>query len=418
MRISDIMMSTDYLNNLNTVKSNVNTLQTQIATGIKISSPSDSPVGTANLLGWNTQLNQVNTYSDNINNGLSFLQDTTNTMQNIQSEITNVMSDLTSVNNVANSTNLNSYSEQIDQILNTVVNLANSQSGGKYVFGGTDFSSAPFSLSSDGSSVQVQPNNISGVQNIRISQGILQKINMTGTEVFGTIVSLNGNIDSGTSVGGTASQNTTVYDTSGNAYTLTTTYTKTAADTYNMTYDVTDSGGSSIFSSPPAAKSVVFDPTTGSVQSIDGQPASSIQIKDSSKGIDFSLNTLGVGEKSAATSLNFSANQKNDIFNTLIQIRDELKNGTKPTADQVNTVSDFNTRLINNISTAGNIINQLTDSQDLLTNRQTQLTTNIANTQNVDVAKAIVDLQNQNNNLQMTYRLASIINTDSLLNYL
>ena len=412
------MMSTDYLNNLNSVKNNVNTLQTQIATGIKISSPSDSPVGTANLLSWNTQLNQINTYSDNINNGLSFLQDTTNAMQNIQSQITTVMTDLTNVNNVANSTNLSSYADQIDQILNTVVNQANTQSNGKYVFGGTDFSSAPFSLSSDGSSVQVQPNDISGVQNIRISQGILQKINMTGTEVFGTIVSLNGNIDSGMSVGGTATQNTTVYDTSGNAYTLATTFTKTAADTYNMTYDVTDSGGNSIFSSPPAAKSVVFDPSTGNIQSIDGQPASSIQIKDNSKGIDFSLNTLGVGEKSSATSLNFSANQKNDIFNTLIQIRDELKNGTKPTSDQVQTVSDFNSSLINNISTAGNMINQLTDSQNLLTNRQTQLNTTISNTQNVDVAKAIVDLQNQNNNLQMTYRLASIINTDSLLNYL
>ncbi len=418
MRISDILMSNEYLNNLSTVKNKVNNLQTQIATGTKINNPSDSPIGTANLLNWNNQLNQVSTYSSNIDSGLSFLQDTTNTMQNVQSEVTNVLTDLTSINNVANNTNLSSYSDRIDQALNTLVNLANSKSSGKYMFGGTDFSSAPFNLASDGSSVTVQPNDISGVQNIRVSQGTLQKINMTGTEVFGTIVSLNGNLDSGSAVGAAASQTTPVYDSSGNAYTLSTTFTKTAANTYDMTYDVTDSGGTSIFSSAPAAKSVVFDPATGNIQTIDGQSPSSFQIKDSTGKINFSFNSAGISEKSAASSLNFSANQQNDIFNTLIQIRDNLKNGIKPTDAQVKTVSDFNSRLLDNITNAGNIINHLTDSQDLLTNRQTQLNQSISNTQNVDLAKAITDLQNQNNTLQLTYKLASTINTDTLLNYL
>ena len=418
MRVSDLLMNNDYLTHLNTIKNKVNDLQTQISTGNNINNPSDSPVGTANLLSWNTELSQVNTYSSNIDNGLSFMQDTTDTMQTIQSEITNTMSDLTSLNNVANTTNFNTYADKIDQTLSTIVNLANSKSGGKYIFGGTDFSAAPFKLASDGSSVQIQPNDISGVQNIRVSQGTLQKINMTGAEVFGTIVSLNGTVDSGSAAGSAVSQNTSVYDTSGNQYTLSTTFTKTAANTYDMTYDVKDSGGTSIFSSAPAAKSVVFDPSTGNIQSIDGQSPSSTHIKDSAKNIDFSLNTLGVTEKSGTSSLNFSANQKTDIFNTLIQIRDNLKNGVKPTDAQMQAVSDFNSRLLNNITSAGNTINHLTDSQDLLTNRQTQLNTTIANTQGLDLAKAIVDLQSQNNTLQMTYKLASTINTDSLLNYL
>ncbi len=418
MRISDLLMSNDYLNNLSSVKNKVNNLQTQIATGSKINNPSDSPIGTANILNWNSQLNQVNTYSANIDSGLSFLQDTTNTMENMQSGVTNVLTDLTNLNNVANDPNLSSYADKIDQAITTLVNQANTKSDGKYMFGGTDFSSAPFNLASDGSSVTVQPNDISGVQNIRVSQGTMQKINMTGTEVFGTVVSMNGNIDSGTAVGGTVSQTTTVYDTSGNPYTFNTTFTKTATDAYNMTYDVTDSGGTSVFSSAPAAKSVVFDPATGNIQSIDGKSPASIQIKDSTGKINFSLNTIGITEKSGSSSVNYSANQQNDIFNTLIQIRDNLKNGIKPTEAQVNAVTDFNSRLLSNITSAGNIINHLTDSQDLLTNRQTQLNTSIANTQNVDLAQAITDLQNQSNTLQLTYKLASTINSDTLLNYL
>lgn len=418
MRVSDLLMNNDYLTHLNSIKNKVNDLQTQISTGNNINKPSDSPVGTANLMSWNTELSQVSTYSSNINSGLGFLQDTTNTMQNIQSEVSNVMSDLTSLNNVANTGNMSSYADQINQALDTMVNLANSKSDGKYMFGGTDFSAAPFSLAGDGSSVQIQPNDISGVQKIRISQGTQQKINMTGSEVFGTIVSLNGSLDSGSAAGSTVSQNTTIYDTSGNPYTLSTTFTKTATNTYNMNYDIKDSGNTSIFSSAPAAKTVVFDPATGNIQSIDGQTPSSIHIKDSSKNLDFSLNPIGVSEKSGTSSLNFSANQTTDIFNTLIQIRDNLKNGVQPTDSQIQAVTDFNNRMLNNITNAGNIINQLTDSQDLLTNRQTQLNTTIANTQGLDLAKAIVDLQSQNNTLQMTYKLASTISNDTLLNYL
>lgn len=418
MRISDLLMSSDYLNNLSKVKENVTNLQNLIATGTKINSPSDSPVGTANLLGWNNQLSQTQTYSGNIDSGLSFLQNTTDTMDSIQNNITTVLTKLTQVQNVANTTNLNSYADQVDQILNSLVNQANTNVDGKYIFGGTDFSAAPFSLASDGSSVQVAPNDISGTQSIRTSQSTTQKINMTGTEIFGTIVKLDGTIDSGTAVGGSVTKNTNVYDSSGNQYTLNTTFTKTAANTYDMTYDVVDGGGTSIFSSPPAAKSVVFDSTSGNIKTVNGQPASDIHIKDTTKKIDFSLNFLGVAEKSSATTLAYSANQKNDIFNTLIQIRDTLKSGKTPTADQVQAVSDFNSRLLDNITKAGNITNQLTDSQDLLSNRQTQLNTMISNEQGVDLAKAITDLQNQNNTLQLTYKIASSTVTDSLLNYL
>ena len=83
MRISDSIFNTSYLSNLNTVKSNVTTLQNQLATGNKIQQPSDSPSGTSELLNWNSQLDQMSTYSSNIDSATSFVTDTTNTMQSI-----------------------------------------------------------------------------------------------------------------------------------------------------------------------------------------------------------------------------------------------------------------------------------------------------------------------------------------------
>lgn len=411
-------MTNNFLSDINNAKEKINDLSTELASGSKIQKASDSPDGTGKLLRWKNQLDQSNTYSSNIDTGLSYVTTTTNTMQNIQGEITDVLTSLSNLKNPSVSPDMSNYADKINQTLNSIIEQANTTEDGKYVFGGTDFSSAPYGISSDGSSVDVQVNDVSGVQNIRTSSGTTQQINMTGTEVFGTTVSLNGTIDSGTAVGNTVSQSTTVYDATGNQYTLNLNFTKTAANTYNMTYDILDGTSTSVFSSPPAAQPVTFDPASGNLQTINGQPASDIHVKVDSKKIDFMMDTSGTREKSGTTSLNFSANQKTDIFNTLMAIKNNLKAGIMPTDEQFQAVSDFNSRILDNISKTGNMTNQLSNAKSLLSSNQTQLTSLIANEQNVDVAKATLDLQNQNTMLQMAYQIAASTLTKSLLSYL
>ena len=418
MRITDLMMTNSFLHNLTSTKSKVNNLQTEIALGTTIQKPSDSPNGTVNILGWNSQISQANTMMSNIDSGTAFVNDTTSAMQNIQDAITNVLSKLTQVQNAANDQNLSSFADQIDTTLSTILENANSKSDGKYVFAGTDFTNAPYGYTADGSAVEVKDNNISGTQNIRISPNVSQQINLTGVDVFGTIVKGGGNIDSTTAVGATVTGQTTVYDAKGNQYTFKTNFTKTAADTYNFTYDIVDSSNVSVLSSPPAAQSMVFDGTTGSLQSIDGKEPSSIQINVPSKNINFSFNPLSISENSGSSSLSYSANQKTDIFNTLINIRDNLKAGIKPTTDQMQAITDFSNRLLDNLTKAGDITNRLTNAKDLLNNKTLQLQDLVSKTDGVDVAKAAVDLQSQNNLLQMSYQIASKVLTQSLLNYL
>jgi flagellar hook-associated protein 3 FlgL len=418
MRISDSIFNTDYLNNLNTIKNNVTTLQNQLATGNKIQQPSDSPSGTSELLSWNSQLDQMTTYSSNIDSATSFVTDTTNAMQSIQNEITTDLTQLTSVNSATvSNTDLTNYANKMNQSLQTILDLANSQSDGKYVFGGTDFASAPYSLSPGNSSVGVNTD-VSGSQSIRTSQNVLQKINMSGSEVFGTILSQNGNIDPTTAVGATVSDQTSVYDTSGAQYTFKTNYTKTTADTYSMTYDIVDGSGNTVLAQPPAPKSFVFNSANGSLQTVNGQTPAPIQINLPSKNIYFTFDPTGINENTGASSLSTSANQTTDIFNTLIAVRNNLQAGTKPTAAQIQAITDFNNRLLDNIAKAGNNTNQLSNSKTLLTNQQTQLQSMISNVQGVDVAKSVVDLQNQQNVLQDIYHMAAMVSSNSLLNYL
>ncbi len=418
MRISDIILSSDFVNNFTNAKSKVNELQTQIATGNKIQQPSDSPDGTANLIGWNSQLEQMNTYSDNIDNASSFVQDTTSTMQSIQDEVTNVLTKLSSVNTTTSPANLNNFADQINQSLQTILGLSNISSNGKYVFGGTDFSAQPFGYSADNTSIEVKPNDISGEQNIRTSQNITQQINMSGTEIFGTIVSGNGTIDSRTSIGSTVNSQSNVYDDLGNQYTYDVNYTKTAANTYNMTYDIKDGSGNSVFSQPPAAKTVVFNATSGVMQTVDNQTPASIHIKIPNQKIDFNFDPTSVKEASGASALTFSANQKTDIFNTLMSISNSLRAGNVPTQDQIQTITNFNNRLLDNLSKIGNTTNQLSNTKSLISSQQTQLKTLMTNEQGVDMAQAVMDLQNQQNLLQMSYKLAATVTSQSLLTYM
>jgi flagellar hook-associated protein 3 FlgL len=418
MRITDLMMTNSFLQNLTTTKSKVSDLQTEISLGTTIQKPSDSPNGTVNILGWNNQITQANTIMGNIDSGLAFVNDSTQAMQNIQDQITNVLSSLTQVQNAANSQNLGNFADQIDSSLSLILDSANTQSNGKYVFAGTDLTNAPFGYTADGKSIEVKDSNISGAQNIRISPNVTEQINLSGTDVFGTIVKGGGSIDSTTAVGATVTNQTSVYDAQGNQFTFKANFTKTAANTYNFTYDILDSSNNSVLSSPPAAQSMVFDSITGNLQSVNSKPPALIQINVPANNINFSYDPTAVNEKAGASSLTFTANQKTDIFNTLINISNNLKAGIKPTADQMQAITDFNNSLLNNISKSGNIANRLTNSKSLLNNKTLQLQDLISKTDGVDIAKASVDLTSQETLLQMSYQMASKVLPQSLLNYL
>ncbi len=417
-RISDLSYSSTYLNNLNLLKNQLSQLNTQISTGKKINKPSDSPTGTSQILRMNNQISQIDTYSNNIQNSLSFANETSFAMESMQSEVVSVLTNLTSIDNAANNSNLNTFADQIDLSLQSILNSANSEYDGKYLFSGTDQSGKPYGLTADGKSIEVKLNDVSGEQRVRISSNIIKKINMSGQEIFGTIVNQNGNIDVNNNLGDVVANQKSIYDVAGNQYTLNLTYTKTAANTYTLNYDILDATSTSIFSTPPASKTVVFDSATGSMKSLEGDSSLSFIINDPSKKINFSLDLSQLEEKNSASSISLSANQKNDIFNTLITIRDNLRNGIKPTNEQVQIVKDFSSKIVSKLSENGNTVNQLNNTSDLITNQQANIEELLSGKQDVDVAKAIMNLQNMNYVLDMNYKLASMFLPKSILDYL
>lgn len=111
-----------------------------------------------------------------------------------------------------------------------------------------------------------------------------------------------GNINSQLATGETVSDSNKIYDESGNEYTFNVTYTKTGANTWDLTYDLVDSDGNSIVSSS-SAHALVFDSTTGELSTIDGAAPDKISIQDSSLGIDYDFDLKNVTQLATPNTL-------------------------------------------------------------------------------------------------------------------
>jgi flagellar hook-associated protein 3 FlgL len=418
MRISDLMISNNYIGNTNNIKTKLSVLNRQILSGNKIERPSDSPVGASRLMRISDQAGQVSTYQSNIKNSLSFLDETIFAMESIQSEVQNIVSKLTEIQNPINQTNLDLYADMIENSLKIMLDTANTKSDGKYIFGGTDYSNKPYGISADNQSYQSNTDT-SGKINVKFSQSVVQSTNLPGLELFGTIVSNKGFFNKADAVGTLTNSSATIYDNLGNQYTLNTTYQKTAANTYQMSYDIVDGTGTTVFAAPPAAKTLEFNPLNGNLVSVDGSTTKlDFEVAVPSNRIQFTMNLKTLSESDSATSVNVSANQPTDIFNTLKQISNTLRSGTVPGDDMIAAVSNFNSRLISKQSEVGNTINQISTLENLLNQQSYNLQELAQNENGVDVAKAIIDLQNQEYLLQVSLKLGATLLTKSLLDYL
>ncbi|MGE5682167.1 MAG: hypothetical protein ACM34K_14970 [Bacillota bacterium] len=319
MRITDSILASNFVTSLNKSKVAINTLQTQIYSGSTINKPSDSPSGMARVLRLEDQIANADTFVKNIDNSSAFLQTTIDTMESMMDETQNVVVMFSEINNPTTVTSYSTYADKLDLTIKAMVDMANTEYDGKYLFGGTDFSKKPFDFST---STVINPStgqmttpvmqsvDTSGVQNVRISTNVTQKINTSGNELFGTL-----------------------------------------PNSSNV---------------PPDAPDV----------------------------------------------------SKGDIFNTLIRVRDDLRSGKKPADADVQLVKDFNQKILGKISSAGETMNRLNDTRDLLEGQQGELKNLLSKEKDTDVAKAVIDLQNQQYFLEMSYKMSSMILPKSLLDYL
>ncbi|MBK8945048.1 MAG: flagellar hook-associated protein FlgL [Ignavibacteriae bacterium] len=415
MRVPDTLLQTNFMKNVSKNKSTLAEIQYQLTTQSKINKPSDNPLSNSRIMRIQNQLSNIETYKSNINYGLSMVDDAILSMENMQTTVQNTMIELTKLNSAIVTDELDSFATGIDSAIEILVDLANSEFNGQYNFSGTENSSKPFYYDK-ANNIVTNNSHIGGDRVVKIASSITQKFNISGKDLFLSVVKQNGNLNSSAGVGVDQTTSNKIYDSEGNEYTLNLTYTSTSANTYDLNYNIVDQDSNVI--SSDTVSDITFNSATGEFESISGDTFGEVKIQNTANKIDIVLDLDSLTEKNSVTELNNSLNQKADIFNTLISIKQKLLSGEKPTAEQQQLVEDFNQHLLNKLSEAGGISNKLSDTQEILLNKEIELTELLSIEKDVDVARALLDLENSQYALDVSYKISSMILPKSLLDYM
>ena len=151
MRLTNNMISTNYLKGLNRNLESLNDLNVKVSASRKYMTMSEDPASAIKAYGVRTELSRIDLYTANLNDSSASLDEAESAL----SEINDVASDalaqvmqgtsgsLDDAERGAVADTLRSYQEMI-------LSAANASYAGRYVFGGESFESAPFTVDGSG----------------------------------------------------------------------------------------------------------------------------------------------------------------------------------------------------------------------------------------------------------------------------
>ena len=179
-RVTQSMLSTNMLRNLNTSYGKMSKYQEMLNTGMKITRASDDPVVAVKGMQYRTQLGKVEQFQRNVNEAHSWL-DTTDEALGQVGEALNRVKEL--IVQAANDTNTpeerQKTKSEIDQIRLQIQDVANTQLAGKYIFSGTKTQTPTFE------NEIVNGNINTGEVKFEVFDGVQLTVNTNkGSEVF------------------------------------------------------------------------------------------------------------------------------------------------------------------------------------------------------------------------------------------
>lgn len=415
MRVTDRALQDSYLVTYRDTKNRLRKIQEQITNQSKVIRPSDDPLANSKIMRLNAELDSIAVYRSNIATSNSRINTAIDSMTGIQQQMDDLLFKLTTIESSTADSQLDVFADQIDNILNSILDYANTETNGIYAFAGINSKTKPFGYNAGNTAIEIKSADVGGDHKVSISQNSTQKINISGEELFQAVYKQLGNLND-TSDPQVTSQ--TIYNPDGTAFTLNLSYARDGANNYDLTYDVDTVPSGTTIVGPTTLQDLTFDATTGELLTMNGNPPNGIRITDAANKLDFVYDPTNLKESTSATQLTMDVNQEVDIFNTLISIRDGLKAGNRPNAKQTELVKAFDNHLIGKLSQAGNIKNRLDSTDELLENQNTDLTDLLSKEKDIDQAAAIIEMQTEEYNLNTIYRISSMVLPKSLLDYL
>jgi len=186
-RVTQGMMVTRSLNDLNYQTRRLLKLQEQLSTGLKVNNPSDDPLAARRAVNIRGIISKQEQYINNVSSTGQLLLESTTSLQTVISALQRVRElTLQGANGTNSQVQMNQVAIEVNQLLESVFVEANHQTNGRYVFGGTRTLNAPFVATRDANnqitSVTYEGNN-EDIE-VAVTDGISVKINETGQRAF------------------------------------------------------------------------------------------------------------------------------------------------------------------------------------------------------------------------------------------
>jgi flagellar hook-associated protein 3 FlgL len=185
IRITQNQLFSRALSDIHRTLGRFNSLQGQVATGRRISRPSDDPAAALRIIPLQNDLRNLEQMGSNValaretlNTGASALEDASSLMQRLR-ELT-----MQAANGSISAGDRESIGQEMDQLLQQLVGIGNSRRGDRYLFGGTESSGSPFELVRDGDRSRVIYQGNHDRLEIDVAPGVQTALNLPGDSIF------------------------------------------------------------------------------------------------------------------------------------------------------------------------------------------------------------------------------------------
>jgi flagellar hook-associated protein 3 len=368
-------------------------LQEQTTTGSRINRPSDDPSAGYRVLILNSQDKSLENHINNLSEVISTLEFSSTVIEDIASALTETKVRLTQiVGGIYHEEARERVAEGINDLLEQIVSLANSKHMGQYLFGGGNTTSAPYLIErTNGDITSVTYQGDSENRDIEVAPGIKSSTVNVGKNIFcsderGEPVFLG---DTGAKAG------------TGTSNVCGDTWLTITGSAGNYTLSI-DDGLSTFNTDGTDTNLAVTNSTTGKVLYVD-----TTEINNTGTSL---VRTPGTY----------------DVFNTLISIRDILKNERGLPDAQLRQLQNSSLISLDEISGLlvqaetfiGSKIGFLDDLKDSLNNLKNNTEDEATLLQEADIAQIAIDLSRREVLYQMSLSIAGKLMSVSLLDFL
>ena len=187
MRISNRLLIDKTLANIRSNTERLANSQNQVATGRRIMVPSDDPTGTVTSLTLRSADGEAEQSQKNLDQAAGWLNTTDIALQDVNSIIQRAR-ELTvqGANETLGPAETTALANEVDQLLEHSMQLANSQSGDRYVFGGFNTRTPAFNFL-DPAKTDWQYNGDNGNIQRSVAPGVKLGVNISGDRVFPSV---------------------------------------------------------------------------------------------------------------------------------------------------------------------------------------------------------------------------------------